>query len=347
MSRRDGAFAIGSSWIEAWDRFWFVPIPPHVYALLRMLYGVLGLANLIALDDIRTYWAFDGLVPREDYGPGLKTVIASLGWTELGPAMVYAGCVAAFAAMTIGIFTRASVGLALAAALVHQSWNVLPLSNAQLVLQGVLFCLVWADCGAVWSADAWLARRRLLRTVGTTAPPITCHPIAPLRLVRFQIALIYLSSGLWKLQSPPWRDGSTLHYVLNTNVFHRFPIAYGPAWDWVFTTVTYVTLFWELAFAFAILFTPTRRLALIAGVLMHLGMLATLSIGPFSLVMLAAYVAFLDPRWVGSLPRPVAMTTVTHGSAAEDCRPGARSTREPADASPHIIRQTGGIVVLS
>ena len=130
------------------------------------------------------------------------------------------GCLASFVAMAVGFASGTAVALALAASLVQLSWNYLPLSGAHHAFQAVLFCLVWADCGAVWSVDAWLARRRDGH-VGTVRPPR--YPIAPLRLIRVQVALIYLSSGLWKLFNPQWRDGSAVHYVLSNNVYHRFP----------------------------------------------------------------------------------------------------------------------------
>ena len=44
------------------------------------------------------------------------------------------------------------------------------------------------------------------------------------------------------------------------------------------------------------LFHPwSRRLALVTGVLMHLGMFVTLELGLFSLMMIASYLAFVDP----------------------------------------------------
>ena len=49
--------------VAAWSRFWFAPIPPHAYALLRILIGIIGGASVLGLHDIATYWAIDGLVP--------------------------------------------------------------------------------------------------------------------------------------------------------------------------------------------------------------------------------------------------------------------------------------------
>jgi uncharacterized membrane protein (DUF485 family) len=115
------------------------------------------------------------------------------------------------------------------------------------------------------------------------------------------VAAIYLNTGLWKLFSPSWRDGSAVHYVLNQNVFQRFSAEHlPPGLDWTMTVGTYTTLVWEIAFPLLILFWPTRVFALVLGVAIHIGMLVSIDVGLFSLVMLATYVAFLEPEWVAT-----------------------------------------------
>jgi hypothetical protein len=111
---------------------------------------------------------------------------------------------------------------------------------------------------------------------------------------------VYLSSGLFKLLGAAWRDGSAIHYTTGQNVYGRiFDVYPLPAnFDWVLTLITYATLFWEIGFAFLLLNRATRRVALLLGIAMHLGILALMEVGPFSWMMLATYVAFLDPHAV-------------------------------------------------
>ena len=294
--------SIISSVLDGWQRFWFEEIPPHSYALLRILLGLLGCASLIGLRNLSAFWALDGFVAAQDRGLGLKAWLFGHGLGNIGGRALFFGCLASFASMTVGFRSGLSVALALTSSLLQVSWNYLPLSGAHSALQAMLFCLIWADTGSVWSVDAWLARRRLL-TALTTEPPR--YMIAPLRLVRFQVALVYLNSGLYKLYNQHWRDGSAVHYILNNNVYRRFPHDLPLQLEWLGTIATYTTLSWELGFAFLVLFGPTRRLALWAGILLHLGMWVGIEIGPFPWVMLAGYTAFLDPSSVRVLPRRV------------------------------------------
>jgi hypothetical protein len=55
------------------------------------------------------------------------------------------------------------------------------------------------------------------------------------------------------------------------------------------------TLLFELSFWLLVMFRRTRPLALIAGIGLHVGLYATLELGPFSFLMVASYICYLDP----------------------------------------------------
>jgi hypothetical protein len=301
--------------LDRWDHFWFEPIPTHIYALLRIVLGFVGCLMVIGLADLPTMWYLDGFVPIGTGGLGIKAFLVSHGLGDVAGTVLYVCTLLAFVGMTVGFQSGLSVALAFITSLIQVSWNYLPLSAADAALKAMLFCLIWADCGSVWSADAWIASRRS----GVSASDST-YAIAPLRLFRFQIALIYLNAGLWKLLNPYWSDGSAVHYVLESNVYRRFPYELPVSFDALVPLLTYGTLFWELAFAPLVLFKRTRPVALAAGVLLHLGMLLTIEIGPFHVVMLASYLAFLDPRTVPTLPKRLWDRKRDHSLAGADIR---------------------------
>jgi hypothetical protein len=288
-----------TEFVPRWERFWFAEIPTHIYALLRIAFGLVGCMTLLGLRDVSTFWFLDGLVPLDVGIVGLKQYFVAHGLGHAAGVALYAATWVAYIAMILGFQTRIAVPAALFTALMQVAWNYLPLSGADAALRVFLFCLVWAECGTVWSLDAWMARRR----GGIESSPSETGLIAPLRLIRFQIALIYLNAGFWKMFNPLWRSGVAVHYVLQNNIFRRPPHGMPVPFDSLVTMLTYGTLAWELTFAFFLLFRPTRRIALIAGIFMHLGMQLTLEVGPFHFIMLASYLAFLDPDSVTTLPR--------------------------------------------
>jgi hypothetical protein len=278
------------------NAFWLAPIPPYSYALLRIALGGLGCITLFGLVDVGQFWDPAGVVPLAD-PLGLKAAVTAWRVNSISGWMFFAATFAAFAVMTLGYRARTATLIALILSLFQTIWNYLPLSGADAAMRCMLFCLVWADTAAVWSVDAWLRRR-----AGLSAESTSPSPIGPLLLIRFQIALIYLNSGLWKLLNPLWRDGSALHYVLSSNVYARFPAALPPWTEPLLTVATYITLGWELAFAFLVLWRPTRTVALAIGIAIHLGIWITLEIGLFSFVMIAGYAAYLDPASLRDLP---------------------------------------------
>lgn len=306
--------------LDRWDRFWFAPIPPHIYALLRIAFGLVGCGTLIGLRDLSTFWFLDGLIPLPLGAVGPKQYLIAHGLGHAAGLALYVGTSLSFVAMTIGFQTRIALPAALFTSLIQVAWNYLPLSGADAAMRVFLFCLVWADCGSVWSVDAWLAAGRNGGAVSTASETSL---IAPLRLIRFQVALIYLTAGIWKIFNPYWRDGSAVHYVVQTNIYRRFPRGMPLAFDHAVALLTYGTLAWELSFAFLLLFARTRRVALTVGILLHLGMLLTIEIGPFHLVMLASYLAFLEPETAPQLSYRL--------SSMLDRRPSASTRLEPAN----------------
>jgi hypothetical protein len=285
---------------SAWERWWFESIPPYSYALLRIAFGVLGLAILLGITPVDAFWSLTGLSPEPSPG-GVRAWLIHSGFSELSGAAFFAVLAASFAAMAVGYKTRWSVLLCFTGSVVQTLWNRLPLSGANKAFIAVLFCLVWAESGVVWSIDAWLSRRRRVANV-----PVASTPVLPLRLLRFQLGFVYLNSGLWKLFGATWRDGTALHWAMSSNVFQRFPFAVPGTSDFALTAVTYLTLFWELSFVLLMLNRWTRRAALLMGVCVHVGTWLLMEVGPFSPVMLAAYIAFLEPadieRWPGRSP---------------------------------------------
>ena len=283
--------ALLRSWVEAWS----AGIPPHSYALLRITLGVMGLLSLAGLTPVDMFWPLDGLTPIPSSGPRAWIFAHGLG-TEAGWAM-FLGLILVFVAVTVGFFSNGAVLTAFIGLVAQDHWNHIPLSSAHQVMIVLLFCLIWADSGRVWSLDA--------RWMKPAAADPDLVPIWPLQLMRCQIAVIYLSSGLWKISYPMWRDGSAVHWALSLNAFHRFPWPVPVDWALFIALVTWGTVLFELLFPVLVFFRVTRTPTLIAGIGLHIGLWATLELGPFSFLMIASYIAFLDPVRIrnGVLPK--------------------------------------------
>jgi hypothetical protein len=258
-------------------------IPPHSYALLRIAIGAVGVLSVIGMTPFEMYWPLDGLSPLP--GSGVRAWIAAHELGTVAGAVLFIWMTCSFSAMTVGFHSDLAVFASFVGQVALTHWNNLPLSSAHQVATVLLFCLLWAPTGQVWSVDA-LRRPDVRRPV----------PAWPLWLMRVQVAIIYLSSGLHKFAYPMWRDGSAVHWAMNLNAFHRFP------WPWPASLapleafLTWSTLFFELTFWVFVLFRQTRPWILLAGIGLHLGLFLSLELGPFSPLMIVSYLCYLAPE---------------------------------------------------
>lgn len=119
------------------------------------------------------------------------------------------------------------------------------------------------------------------------------------------LALGYTYSGVWKLFSPSWVDGAALLHLLEN------PLARpGPIREWLrhCPPMFLQGLTW-LALAGEILFLPLccsragRRLAWLAMVGMHVGILLVVDFADLTLGMLMVHAFTFDPRWLPGRPR--------------------------------------------
>ena len=277
---------------ERWHHYWLRPIPPHIYAVLRMVFGILCIFDLLGATPVSMFWDLDGITPVPGGGVwGFRAWVADSGFAPLAARVFFAGSFLAYLCMALGI-SQAAVIASFAASICQGFWNVLPLSSAHQALIAVLFSLVWVDCCQVLT----LTRARGARE--TVRPQL----IGPLRVLQYQVCLIYLYSGVTKFTGPLWRDGSALYYALSHNVVQRFPVDVLPASLLGLATVaTYGTLVYELAFPGLVAWRRTRAWALLGGVALHLGAWLTVEVGPFSWVMIATYIAFISPERVANL----------------------------------------------
>lgn len=142
-------------------------------------------------------------------------------------------------------------------------------------------------------------------------------PAIARRLAIFQILIVYGTTGLQKL-SPVWTPAggySALYWVFQEPTWRRFDMRWTAHVYPLTQIATAITWHWETGAFLMFLFywyraTPERkgwlrrqanrfdlRIPFLAiGLMLHLGILLLIAVGPFSYASLAYYVAFLRPQ---------------------------------------------------
>lgn len=124
-----------------------------------------------------------------------------------------------------------------------------------------------------------------------------------------QISLVYVTSGLYKVQGQLWQDGTALYYVLRVPEFmwpgvseHVFTNAY------LVTVGSYAATLLLTLFPVAILVDWLRGPVTVMMIGFHLSIALLMGLTGFALTMIACDMVFLD-QWVRSAHRAVADRT--------------------------------------
>jgi hypothetical protein len=197
--------------------------------------------------------------------------------------------------------------------------------------------LIVADVSRHWSLDSWLRARGsrwsrpLWRGAFADTVKSTAHNAAVI-LCAYQIMLVYVNSAIYKLAGVEWREGTAFYYSLVLDVFRPFPALSDLAWQWdvgVFVA-TFLSIWVQLLFPVLVLWRPTRILALVVILGMHLGIAIFLGLWPFSLAMIALDLLFVRDSswrrvltWVRSTATAVWARRRPLGSAIRAPRPSA------------------------
>jgi hypothetical protein len=112
---------------------------------------------------------------------------------------------------------------------------------------------------------------------------------------QLQVILVYLVSALFKILQPEWRDGSALFYVFAMDEFGG-QFALSNLNPLILQILSYFSLAYQVLFPVLIFFRKIKKPVLICGVLMHLGIMFTVGLFNFSLVMIICYLLFLGGK---------------------------------------------------
>jgi hypothetical protein len=255
-------------------------------------------------------------------------------WHESHAFLVFALMVwlAASVCLLIGFRSRTSAVVAWALAISFGNLNPY-IDNAGDSVRGILlFYLMVSPCGAAWSLDAWLRRRRQ-----PFAGPVYIHPW-PLRLLFIQMTLIYFCNGLYKVVSWDWQSGQSLYYVMRDLNLTRFSAAQAALPYWLTQGMTWAVLAWELGFPLWIAVPWTRKIALWFGVAFHVGIGVTMELGGFVPYMLVLYLPLVAWENWRRRPNPVHVSrTQQAGNDAIPSTDSASAKRKPEAEDEGIL----------
>ncbi|MGJ6966336.1 HTTM domain-containing protein [Streptosporangium sp. G11] len=172
------------------------------------------------------------------------------------------------------------------------------------VMQLALIYLSFADLSARWSLDAKRAARLSAERGPAFPDPTTgclrwrvatvLHNTALLATL-IQVCLLYMNTGLLKVQGGAWQEGSALYYALRIEEAQPFPGLSRLIYDnaLLVTLGSYAAVFVQLTFPLLMLNSIARRVGLVAVMGMHVGIGLLMGLLSFSLIMISTDLLFI------------------------------------------------------
>ncbi len=300
-------------WPLSRSPWWTEPVRAERAAALRI-----GIAALLLIDLFISYLPEAGVFFGQGSLGGIEVFhwagrVPNWAWSLFygvdAPVVIWAGLILwtlAVASLLVGFWSRLSAVVVWVLAVSFMNINPFILNGGDQMRGIILFYLMLMPCGAAWSVDNWLARRK--GEPGGVSPRVpepeglrlaARHiPAWPLRLLFIQMVIAYFFNGVYKLVGEQWREGSSLYYVLTDLSVARFSYAEWPTPYWFTQLFTWATMFWEIMFPMLVYIPSTRVISLWLGVSFHLGIAATMDLGMFPFYMMTLYLPLVPwERW--------------------------------------------------
>ena len=205
-----------------------------------------------------------GWISAEAARPGAADPYAwSYFWWINSPDALWAVHIAAlvaFAMLTVGLFSRVAAVASFLAAVSYV--NRVPGAQFGLDQINVMLAmyLMLGPCGACYSVDRWLARRRRRRALPPVATSVSAN--LAIRLIQVHMCVIYFFAGLSKLQGETWWRGDALWGAVANLEYQSWDLTWLATWPMLVAVLTHVTVFWELSFCVLVWVPKLRPLVL-------------------------------------------------------------------------------------
>ena len=273
-------------------KLWFADTDARIYAAFRVVFAVVSLINLIHLSPYRyAFFADTGMVDLEaahtetHFGfPHFS--LFNVFTSELHVDVIFGISAIALVLLTFGIGGRATAFWVFIWHITVTNRSPVALAGWDDVLRVYSFLLLISPLGAQWPF-------RMKRVPSGTLDPA---PVYGLNLMRLQLAVIYLHTGLCKFPDPAWQKGEVLTYYL-MSINARFPT------DWVVNIhpflklMTWSILAAEIIVPFLFFFRKTRLIGAVLGMSFHVGIFVlSKNLTMFPLAMLPAYLSLFDSK---------------------------------------------------
>lgn len=275
-----------------WRIFWFRPQATSTLAIFRIAFGILvTLWTLSFAPLLGVFFGTDSALPAGvSQGPGVWNLFAVTGNTLGAATAIWLVLLLAAVALTTGYRTRLASVVVFVGLMTIERQTPLIGNTGDALIRVLAFYLMFSPAGDALSLDRWRTDRERFWEFPKRAP-------WALRLMQIQLSIVYLSTVWEKVQGETWRNGTAVSYALRALEVQRVPTPAVVVESLAMTQLmTLGTLVLEFALGILVWNRTARPWVLTLGVLLHLSIEFSITVGFFSLTMLTLYLVFLPPE---------------------------------------------------
>lgn len=285
--------------LHDWDGFWFTPQTTRILSLYRIALGGVLLVSLFWrapwLDQLYSdagLFRFSTVSEARGFIPPSLFAFDSDASTV---RLLFALFVLVAASFTAGLSYRLSSMAAFVLAASFHVRNPLVHNSGDAAIVAMLFLFMFAPAAQMYSIDRWRQRRRGLEAEQLHAPWVQ-------RAMQCQIALLWLMAGFHKAHGTLWYSGSAMYYILGQIGFAARGVEALMNYPLIYTTLTFATVFTELAIPFLLWFRSARPYATAMVLGIQIWILLFLTLPVFPLFTIASTILFFEEDAL--VPRP-------------------------------------------
>ncbi len=296
--------------ISAWDEFWFKPTDTATLGLIRILTGgLLFWTHLVWSFDLSSFFGTDGWIESSIHTEMHQGIGRFSLFDWIGPTwllwIVHVLNLIAFFLLMVGFFSRYIAVWSFVAAISYASY-VTPgaffgLDSISCIL---ITYLTLGPCGARYSIDS-LMRQRAEKPILYQSSLATVS----VRLIQVHLCIVYLFSGMSKLEGLYWRNGAATWFTVANVEYRSLDMTWMANFIWLAELMTHVTVFWELFYCCAIWNRLARPWMLLSAIGVHGFIGLAMGMPEFAMAMLIANLAFVAPSLVRATLDPIANRT--------------------------------------
>lgn len=311
-------------------------------AALRIVLAIMVLIDLARrATDLVAHYSDEGVLPRSELDPSPYSFsLNALSGAPEFQALLFGLAALGAVSMLVGYRTRLATFVVWLLVLSIQLRNPLVLTGGDTLLHLLLFWGIFLPLGAVWSLD-----RLRTSAQNTASRGLSMHLFSAGTVALFlQIALMYWVTAINK-SGEEWWNGTALYYALSYDRGVTELGSYLLNFPMLLTVLTFATLALEALgplLLFSPVFNATLRTAGVAAFMgFHFGIMATLSVGLFSLYAALCMVCFL-PGWFWDRLVPELRAGIERSVGAVR-RAEHRGSSPPAGAGSVSFVSAGGL----